>query len=404
MKRSVVKKMVCLFMALTIASFSVTACNEIEDTDDTGDPAATETTPSAETSATEESLPTGNTAPGPIINPTTLPEDVESDVEHAHCEITGYSNYNGEFSDMFLKPGDRVSVIAPSSLPSQEQFDATVEGLTSWGYIPVPGNNVLKADRTLKDCREDFLTALKDSSTKAIFCIRGGYGSSEVMDDLGEEVITAIKNSRKLIIGFSDITIYHSAWTVAGLPSVHAMMSGSFMTLSNHCAEVENNVLQGKIPSYRCETNGYCKQGSAEGVLIGGNLSTMTAVMNTVYDCTKAGKPYILFIEEVGEDILHIHRSLEILKHAGVLDRAEAVVFGEWKDIPADFGGYGGDSRGGEFRSVEDMISREFLKEYNKPVAFGFPAGHSNIVNYPLLMGQKSALNVSGSDYTLMWN
>lgn len=404
MKRFPGKKMICVIMAMTVMSFSVTACNESDDIENTEENAAIQTEATTEAPKKDETVPTENTAPGPIINPTTLPDDVESDVEHAYCEITGYSNYEGEFKDMFLSPGDKVSVIAPSSLPSQEQFDKTIEGLTSWGYVPVPGNYVLKADRTLEECREDFMNALKDPSTKAIFCIRGGYGSSEVMDTLGEDVIDAIKNSRKMIIGFSDITIYHSAWAVAGMPSVHAMMSGSFMTLSEHCAEVERFVLQGKIPSYRCETGQYCKKGSAEGILIGGNLSTMTAVMNTVYDCTKAGKPYILFIEEVGEDILHIHRSLEILKHAGVLDRAEAVIFGEWKDIPSDFGGYGGDSRGGEFTSVEDMISREFLKEYNKPVAFGFPAGHSNIVNYPLLMGQKAVLNVSGSDYTLMWN
>ena len=48
------------------------------------------------------------------------------------------------------------------------------------------------------------------------------------------------------------------------------------------------------------------------------------------------------------------------------------------------------------------MIFREFLSDYDKPVAFGFPAGHGN-VNYPLLIGAKLKLNVNKETYTLEW-
>ena len=396
------KKLACVLLSLSLAGFVPTACSNGKGTDDTSEtePASPAT---AASSDVQDTAPVETTAPGPIINPTAITGDIDADVDFAYCEITGYNAYNGQFAGMFLTEGDRVAVIAPASLPSEEQLDATIAGLESWGYVPVPGNNVLKEDRTLEECREDLMNALTDPSIKAVFCVRGGYGSTEVMDVMTEDMINAIRNSNKLIIGFSDITVYHSAWSLAGIPSVHATMSASFTTLTDHCIEAEQNMLKGKIPSYRCETNEYCINGSAEGVLIGGNLSTMTAVINTAYDCTKAGKPYILFFEEIGEDIQHIHRSLEILKHAGVLDGASGIVFGEWKDIPADFGGYGGDSRGGEFVSVEDMIAREFLKAYNKPVAFGFPAGHSDTVNFPLLMGVNAKLVVSDGNYTLDW-
>ena len=80
----------------------------------------------------------------------------------------------------------------------------------------------------------------------------------------------------------------------------------------------------------------------------------------------------------------------------------KGIIFGEWTELPADGSGNFGKARGGKFESVADMIRREFLGDIQVPVAFGFPAGHGD-VNYPLLMGKKVELSVSGSSYTLDW-
>ena len=400
MRHTIGKRLAAVLIALTVSAIPFTACDREEGTEDTTDTDITET---SATEYTQDTAPTDNTGPAPTINPTDVTKSYFDEGTDAAIEITDYKYFGGQTADMFLSPGDKVAVLSPSSLPSQEQFDATIEGLNEWGYVPVPGKHVLEADRTLEDCREDLISALNDPEIAAIFCVRGGYGSSEVMDLMTEDMISAIRNSNKLIIGFSDITVYHAAWSVAQVPSIHATMSGSFMTLSDECVEAEKNMLSGNIPSYRCSTDEYCIPGEATGVLIGGNLSTLTAVINTAYDCTRTGTPYILFVEEIGEDIQHIHRFLEVLDHAGVLANAQGIVFGEWTEIPLDFGGYGGDSRGGEFKSVEDMISREFLMGYNKPVAFGFPAGHSEEINYPLLMGVEAKVVVSDGSFTVDW-
>lgn len=317
------------------------------------------------------------------------------------CEITGYSAYKGAFASSFLQEGDRIAVISPSALPTQEQTDAVMEGLKKWGYVPVEGKHVCEKERTLEDCISDLEWALEDPSTKAIFCVRGGAAASEVMDQIANEMIFS---SGKLIIGYSDITVYLSAWTASGLPSVHACMSGAFMDqLTEECIQAEQKILQGGIPSYRCACNAYCRTGKAEGILIGGNLSTILTTLGTDYDCTKTEEPYILFLEDVDEDLEHIHRYLTVLKHLGVLDRAAGIVFGEWADVPSVAETYQGSSRGGPFTSVADMISREFLQDAEIPVAFGFPAGHTE-EHYPLLMGEKVLLDVSESSYTLSWN
>ena len=329
---------------------------------------------------------------------TSASEYIEEGV-NTRCEITGYSDYTGENSNYYLSEGDKVAVISPSALPSRKQVDATVEGLRKWGFVLVEGKYVCPDTCTLDELIEDLDRALSDPEIKAIFCVRGGYGATEVMDSIP---LDRIKEAEKPIIGFSDITVYHSAWTNVGLPSIHSGMNTAFGDIFEDCADAQRNMMMERIPSYRCETDTPMIEGEATGVLIGGNLSTMTAILNTEYDCTKTEEPYILFVEEIGENIQHIHRYLTILKHMGVLDRASGIVFGEWTKLPADGSGNFGEARGGKFTSVADMIQKEFLMDMNVPVAFDFPAGHGN-VNYPLLMGEKVKLNVSKGSFEITY-
>ena len=322
-----------------------------------------------------------------------------SEGEDTALEITGYSPYQGESRRCFLSEGDKVAVISPSELPSREQVDATMKGLAEWGFVPVEGSYVCPETRTLDEQIDDLVWALSDPEIKAVYCVRGGYAASEVMDRFPLDLI---RTAGKPIIGYSDITVYHSAWTVAGLPSVHASMSAAFMDLPADCAQAQRRMMMGEIPAYRCETGTACVPGDATGVLIGGNLSTFVSVLNTAYDCTGMEEPYVLFLEDVDDNIREIHRYLTILKHMGVFDRASAVIFGEWTMLPANDEANFGAVRGGAFTSVADMIRREFLADTDVPVAFGFPAGHGER-NYPLLMGEKVHVSISDESYTMEW-
>ncbi|MBQ9812285.1 MAG: LD-carboxypeptidase [Thermoguttaceae bacterium] len=315
------------------------------------------------------------------------------------CEITGYKPYQGAPDSYFLKEGDKIAVISPSAIPSQAQVDATVEGLKKWGYVPVMGKYVNPSVRTLDELLDDVRWALSDPEIKAIFCVRGGYGATEAMDRLG---LDAIRDAKKPIVGYSDITVYHSAWTSAGLPSIHSSMSAAFMGMPEVCTKAQERVLRGEIPSYKFEASPLCVEGEATGILIGGNLTTFSSTLGAAYDCAKMDEPYILFLEEVGGNLQRLHRYFMLLKHLGVLDKAVGFVFGEWTDLPTDGTGNFGASRGGQFESLAEMVRRQFLKDANVPVAFGFPAGHGS-VNYPLLMGAKVRLRVADGNCFLEW-
>lgn len=315
-------------------------------------------------------------------------------------EVTGYHEYHGSYKDMFLKEGDKIAVISPSAMPSCEQVDATVEGLRKWGYVPVEGKYVCTEVRTVENCREDLEWALNAPEIKAVFCVRGGYASTEVLDILPPETIASAK---KLIIGYSDISAYHSAWTVSHLPSVHASMSAAFTDLSEECVQIQQAMMKGQIPTYECAGSGYDIPGTAQGVLIGGNLTVYKCVLGTDYSSAALEQPYILFLEDVGSNLLNVHADLTLLRNLGVLEHASGIIFGEWTDFELGGNDYSGDSRGGIFTSAADMIYRQFLKDLDIPVAFGFPAGHGEN-NYPLLMGEELKLTVTDHGYILEWS
>jgi len=328
-------------------------------------------------------------------------QEPETTDEGVNTPITvSYDGGHATNADYFLSKGDSVAVISPSALPSQEQVDAVVAGLKEWGYVPVEGKHVVQQDRTLDDCIADLTWALQDPTIKAVFCVRGGYGASEVLDAMQLDLIA---QASKPVIGYSDITTLHSAWTRAGLPSIHASMSAAFDDFPQECAEAEQRMLEGETPTYTCQGSEFDKQGTAQGVLIGGNLSTFTSVLGTAWDCTQIDQPYILFLEDIGEDVQHVHRYIALLKHLGVLDRAAGIVFGEWTEVPTDMDDYDGSARGGTFASTNEMIARQYLADLDCPVAFGFPAGHGDN-NYPLLMGATAQLDVSDDSFTISWN
>lgn len=382
---------------IVLCALTCTACGQGQGAQQQGSSASAASDPTSEPASGLSSSPAPAPAPAPTSSSASEPATFSEGVD-TPCEAT-YAPYEGSHPELFLKQGDKIAVISPSALPTREQVDATMKGLAGWGYVPVEGKHVCEEDRTLDDCLADLEWALSDPSIKAIFCVRGGYGVSEVADKLDLDLV---KSANKLIIGYSDITVLHAVWTTVGLPSIHACMSAAFDSLDEKCDEAEKNIMAGEIPAYTCAGSPYDKAGEGEGVLIGGNLSTYTAVVGAAYDSSKIDGPYVLFLEDIGEDVQHIHRYLTVLKHTGVLDNAAGIVFGEWIDTPVDMDDYPGDSRGGTFTSVADMIAREFLSDIDAPVAFGFPAGHGD-VNYPLLMGEKVHLSVTSDGYSLSW-
>jgi muramoyltetrapeptide carboxypeptidase len=294
----------------------------------------------------------------------------------------------------FLKPGDRVALLSPSYHTPMENVEAAAEVLRGWGFEPVIGphvGNVYRGQYAGKPKARvsDLEWAIRDTTIKAILCNRGGYGTIRLVNLLPQEDLSTFP---KWLVGYSDITTLHEMETRAGVMSIHG-------TMGTHLAQTRGNdptstilrdLLMGTIPAYEIPAHPENHFGQASGILVGGNLCTFTPILGSGADAT-LGEGIILFIEEVGEDMSHIDRLINMLVINGVFERCKGIILGEFTDCKANLG----------FQSVEEMIC-SYIPE-GIPVLCGFPAGHDD-VNLPLVMGAPVTMNVTETGSTLAFN
>jgi len=293
----------------------------------------------------------------------------------------------------FLKKGDKIALLSPSYTSPDSVVEATAEVLKEWGFEPVIGEHASDLDAgkfagTAEERAEDFVDALRDTSIKAIICNRGGYGAIHLVDLVDPAVI---RKNPKWLVGFSDISTLHAMQTHAGVMSIHGTMS-SFIARTG--GEDDNStfvrdLLLGEVPAYKVPSHEYNREGSAEGVLVGGNMATFVPLVGAsdVDVFTKEG--IILFLEEVGEPLRNIDRMMNSLELHGVLDKVNGVILGEFEDSGMDL----------EYGSTEELIVSR-LEKYDIPVMCGMPSGHGDI-NLPLVMGAKVKMDVDESGSTL---
>ena len=270
-----------------------------------------------------------------------------------------------------LMPGDRVAVLAPASPFSREEFEDGLAELTAIGFEALYDDRVFERDGYVAGSPETraraFIEAWTDPSVRAVLTARGGYGSAQILPFLSAEILRA---TPKLLVGYSDITALLSFVTTrCGIVSIHGpTITGRFARgetgydRSSFLRSMCVSEPLGELTSPALET---MRTGEAEGVLVGGNLTQLAASLGTRYAFDPPDK-CVLFLEDVNERPYRLDRLLTQLRHAGVLTRAVALVFGE---MP------GCDEPDGSM-SAQDAIARS-VRDFSGPVLVGLASGHT---------------------------
>jgi muramoyltetrapeptide carboxypeptidase len=283
-----------------------------------------------------------------------------------------------------LQKNDKIAIISTARKITYEEIKPALETLESWGLIPVLGDNLFCEENQYSGSDEqraaDLQTALDNKEIKAIICARGGYGTVRIIDKID---FSGFIQNPKWIIGYSDITVLHShIQNNFGIETIHGSMLLNFTKNSEEALNsLRKAIFEGSF-SHKTEKHELNRNGKAEGILVGGNLSLLYALNNTVSDIDTEGK--ILFIEDLDEYLYHIDRMILTLKRSGKLSNLAGLVVGgmtEMKDNNIPFG-----------KQAEAIIAGA-VAEYNYPVCFGFPAGHIDD-NRALIFGQKVKLEV----------
>ncbi len=218
-------------------------------------------------------------------------------------------------------------------------------------------------------------------TVKAILFARGGYGVIRIIDKVN---FTQFRKNPKWLIGFSDITNFHShIHTNFQIETIHGPMAAGLSDEAS--AESLRKVFFGEPVHFEIGPNPLNRKGKSNGLLVGGNLAILCSLIGSKSDIDTNGK--ILFIEDIGEYLYRFDRMMWQLKRAGKLKNLAGLVIGDLTDM-----------KDGEnpFGKTAFEIVAEAVAEYNYPVCFGFPAGHQTN-NHALIFGRKLKLSVDKS-------
>jgi muramoyltetrapeptide carboxypeptidase len=244
-----------------------------------------------------------------------------------------------------LKKGDLIGVISPASAPSSlEKIEKGVRYLESLGYRVKVGAHAAKVQGHLAGTDEeraaDLNAMLNDKAVKAIFAVRGGYGTPRLLPLVDYR---AAKRNPKIIVGYSDMTALQLAlFRKTGLVTFSGPMLGVEMwnSIDPYTEEQfwrvvslpKKVVMLANPPE---EPVNALRTGVATGRLLGGNLSLLGSLLGTPYapDFRKS----ILILEEVDEAPHRVDRMLMQLANAGILGKLSGLVLGKFTDcVPKD--------------------------------------------------------------------
>ena len=292
----------------------------------------------------------------------------------------------------FLKAGDKVALVSPAYWVPQEALQQAAETIKSWGLQPVigPHTNNLNVNAyagTSDERAADLLWALEDDSIKAIVCSRGGYGSIHLLNRISQELMLT---HPKWLIGHGDITILLYAVTSSGVMCVHGPMAFQIASCQEPATSITRDILFGKMPQYKVSGNPYNRIGHAEGILLGGNLSSYSAVVGTKFHLA-SDENVILFLEEVEESLHSIDRLFYSLRLQEDFERVKGIILGTFSSIRYDL----------QYGNVEQMLVAH-LRDYEIPVCCGFPVGSDSCI--PLIEGAPCSLDVTKEESVLTFN
>jgi muramoyltetrapeptide carboxypeptidase len=287
----------------------------------------------------------------------------------------------------YLKKGDTIGITCPAGYMPAEKAAKAIETLQQWGFKVKVGKTLGHRfnyfSGTDAERLEDLQNLLDDDSVKAILFGRGGYGMSRIIDQLD---FKRFRKHPKWVAGFSDITVLHAhLLRQFAIPSLHSPMCAAFNDGKDSSEYVLSlkKALTGKKLRYEVSPAPFNRKGKASGILTGGNLSLLAHINGSKSDVKTAGK--ILFIEEIGEYLYNIDRMMINLLRSGKLDNLAGLVLGTFSDSQDTTLPFG--------QTVEELIWDK-VKEFDYPVCFGFPGGHTD-ENLTLKMGVEWTLQVS---------
>ncbi|MET8977012.1 S66 peptidase family protein [Streptomyces sp. NPDC004539] len=315
-----------------------------------------------------------------------------------------------------LKPGDLV-VVASLSGPLHAVYEADLGRAV--GVLEGMGFRVRRAP-LLRVGRErwwgaaapgeiaaEFNALLRDPEVRAIVAHDGGQNVFGYLDLIDFDAVAA---DPKPILGYSDISLLHLVlYARTGLVGFHADLAtpgfgGQWQTVPTERRALLEGLYAtlltggraiGALPvtrSWEC-----WRAGRAEGPLIGGVINRVALVQATPYALPlERFDGAVLFWEETGGQASYVWTYLQVLRHAGVLDRISGMVVG----VPHAIDGLGTAAGSGTAPTLAEIVL-DVLGDRDIPVLGNVEFGHAG-ANLPMPVGVRAALDAGERSLSLL--
>lgn len=271
-----------------------------------------------------------------------------------------------------LPKGGMIAICSPAGPIEKHRLDKGIKTLQVWGYHVSATESAAGRSgyfsASESDRMQDLVEAFSNPEAQAVFCSRGGYGSSRLLRHLPFE---KFRENPKLFMGFSDTTALN--WALFARSGLITFSGPTVGEIGDGLPEPAQKSLLTMISARQAPDNLWSgsrlkaiRPGKVSGTLFPGCLSIIVTLLGTPFlpDLTNA----VLVIEEVNEKPYRIDRMLTHLKNAGVLDKISGIIFGHfigcWPKI----------LRRGQI--TLEQILLELTQSNPIPIYSGLPYGH----------------------------
>jgi muramoyltetrapeptide carboxypeptidase len=304
-----------------------------------------------------------------------------------------------------LRPGDWVGLVAPSGVADDARIERGTRHLEAQGFKVKLGRNIRAIHGgyagTVAERVADLHAMFTDREVHAIWCLRGGSGASALLPHLDYALI---RRHPKIFIGYSDATALHLAiWRKTGLVTFHGPVATT--TPNEYAVSHWRAVLMDGLPQHTltpaaenlalAQTRPHFASrvlapGVAQGRLIGGNLSLVSALVGTPYAADF--RRSLVFLEDWREPPYRIDRMLTQLAQHADLNAAAGYLLGVFERAsPTD---------DDPSLSLTEVIDQHF-SALRVPALYGASFGHI-AHQFTLPIGIRARLDTTAQTLTLL--
>jgi len=280
-----------------------------------------------------------------------------------------------------LQRGDTVGLVALSSPAQPEKLGDAIAFLEELGLNYIIGDTIQAKHDYLAGSDEerlaDFHEMVRNPEVKAIFCVKGGYGSARIAEKIDYGLL---EENPKVFWGFSDLTYLHCAINeYANLVTFHGPLLMSVGRIDDLSKKMFLQLFSPMELQYTEDISPLTTivPGVARGEIIGGNLRRLVNTLGTKFEVSTEGR--ILLIEELGETIPTIDAMLQQLKQARKLEQLAGVVIGSFTQTGAD-------------EAALLALMKDYFTDLGVPVVAGFKIGHDS-TNIAIPLGVDAILD-----------